>query len=161
VRFGFPAILLSTLLFTACNSGPSPRLIGSAAPDFTVQDSERRVSLHEFKGKPVVLNFWASYCLPCIKEMPSLARLQQEMGSKITVLAVSVDEDEAKYHKFLHDHDIKLLTVWDRAKKSSDLYGTVMFPETYLIDSSGRVRRKIVGQDNFTSPDIVEFLNKL
>jgi len=161
VRLAFPATLLSALLFTACNSGPTPRLIGSPAPDFTVRDSERTVSLHEFKGKPVVLNFWASYCLPCIKEMPSLARLQQEMGSKVTILAISVDEEEANYRKFLRDHDIKLLTVWDPAKKSSELYGTVMFPETYVIDSSGRVRRKIVGQENFTSPDIIEYLNKL
>ena len=83
------------------------------------------------------------------------------MGSKVTILAISVDEEEANYRKFLRDHDIKLLTVWDPAKKSSELYGTVMFPETYVIDSSGRVRRKIVGQENFTSPDIIEYLNKL
>ena len=73
--------------------------------------------------------------------MPSLTRLQQQMGSKITVLAVSVDEEEAKYHKFLKDHDIHLLTVWDSQKKSMELYGTVLLPETYIIDAAGRVRR--------------------
>jgi len=126
-----------------------------------VRDSQRTVSLHDLKGKPIILNFWASYCLPCIKEMPSLAQLQQDMGSKITVLAVSVDEEEAAYHKFLRDHNINLLTVWDPQKKSSELYGTVMYPETYVIDSAGRVRRKIVGQENFTSSGFVDYLNSL
>jgi len=126
-----------------------------------VRDSQRTVSLHDLKGKPIILNFWASYCLPCIKEMPSLAQLQQDMGSKITVLAVSVDEEEAAYHKFLRDHKINLLTVWDPQKKSSELYGTVMYPETYVIDSAGRVRRKIVGQENFTSSGFVDYLNSL
>jgi peroxiredoxin len=161
VRFLFPAILLSTLLVIACNTGPQPRLIGSAAPDFTVKDAERTVSLHDFKGKTVVLNFWASYCAPCIKEMPSLTQLQQEMGSKITVLAVSIDEDEAKYQKFLRDHDIHLLTVRDPTRKSMDLYGTVQIPETYIIDAAGRVRRKMWNAVDFTSPDVIEYLEKL
>jgi cytochrome c biogenesis protein CcmG, thiol:disulfide interchange protein DsbE len=161
VRITGPAILLLCLLFAGCQYNPQPRWIGSAAPDFTVQDSERSVSLHQLKGKPVILNFWASYCLPCIREMPSLTQLQQDMGAKITVLAVSVDEDETAYRRFLRDHEIHLLTVWDPQKKSSALYGTVMFPETYVIDSQGMVRRKIVGQENFTSPDFIEYLNKL
>lgn len=161
MRITGPAIVLVSVLLAGCQSNPEPRWIGSAAPDFTVQDSHRTVSLHQLKGKPVILNFWASYCLPCIKEMPSLTQLQQDMGSKITVLAVSVDEDENAYRRFLQDHDIRLLTVWDPQKKSSTLYGTVMFPETYVIDSSGMVRRKIVGQEDFTSPDFIEYLNKL
>lgn len=150
-----------SLLFTGCSTTPHPRLIGSPAPDFTVKDSDRTVSLHDFKGKPVVLNFWFSSCPPCIVEMPSLTRLQQQMGSKITVLAVSVDEDEAKYHKFLRDHNINLLTVWDPGKKSSDLYGTVQFPETYIIDAAGRVRRKMWNSVDFTGRDVIEYLNQL
>ena len=136
-------------------------MIGSQAPDFTVRDSERTVSLHDLKGKPIVLNFWASYCAPCIKEMPSLTELQEQMGPKITVLAVSVDEEEAKYHKFLKDHNIHLLTVWDSRKKSMELYGTVLIPETYIIDAAGRVRRKLVSNADFTNPELIEYLNKL
>lgn len=77
------------------------------------------------------------------------------------MLAVSVDEEEAAYRRFLLDHNIHLLTVWDPQKKSSELFGTVMYPETYIIDSSGMVRRKIVGQENFTSPEFINYLNKL
>ena len=161
MRLAFPAILVSMLLLGSCNTDPHPRLIGSTAPDFTIKDSDRTVSLHDLRGKPVVLNFWASYCVPCIKEMPSLVELQQEMGSKITVLAVSVDEDQAKYHKFLRDHNINLLTVWDPEKKSSDLYGTVQFPETYIIDAAGRVRRKMWNAVDFANPDVIDYLSKL
>jgi peroxiredoxin len=93
--------------------------------------------------------------------MPSLTQLQRRMGANLTILAVSVDEDQNAYHKFLRDHQIDLLTVWDRAKKTPELYGTVQFPETYIIDSSGIVRRKIVNAADFTSPEIVNYLNHL
>ncbi|MGC1961561.1 MAG: TlpA disulfide reductase family protein, partial [Candidatus Sulfotelmatobacter sp.] len=67
-----------------------------AAPDFTVRDSERTVRLSQFKGQVVVLNFWATWCPPCIEEMPSLVQMQERMKSKgVTVLAVSVDVDES------------------------------------------------------------------
>jgi cytochrome c biogenesis protein CcmG/thiol:disulfide interchange protein DsbE len=161
VKLSIVALLLLAILIGGCDRGSKPRLIGDPAPDFTVRDSDRTVALHDLKGKPVVLNFWASYCIPCIQEMPSLTQLQRRMGSNITILAVSVDEDSNAYHKFLRDHQIDLLTVWDPAKKSSDLYGTVLFPETYIIDASGRVRRKIVGREDFTSPDIVDYLKQL
>lgn len=155
------SILMLGLLLCGCSTSPQPRLIGSAAPDFTIKDSDRTVSLHDLKGKPIVLNFWASYCAPCIVEMPSLVKLQQAMGSKITVLAVSIDEEEARYHKFLRDHGINILTAWDPEKKTSTLYGTALIPETYVIDSSGRVRRKLVNSHDFTNPELVEYLSKL
>lgn len=154
-------ILALCALLAGCHTNPQPRWIGAAAPDFTVQDSEHRVSLHQLKGKPIILNFWASYCVPCIKEMPSLTELQLEMGNRITVLAVSVDEEEANYRRFLLDHNIHLLTVWDAQKKSSELYGTVMYPETYIIDSSGMVRRKVVGPEDFTNPAFMDYLSHL
>ena len=83
------------------------------------------------------------------------------MGAKLTVLAVSVDEEEAKYHQLLRDHNLHLLTVWDSQKKSMGLYGTVLIPETYIIDAEGRVRRKLVSNADFTNPELIEFLNKL
>ena len=71
------------------------------------------------------------------------------------------DEDERKYHKFLRDYSIDFLTVWDPAKKSSDLYGTTGQPETFIIDPSGKIRRKFVGPVNWTSREIIEYLQKL
>jgi cytochrome c biogenesis protein CcmG/thiol:disulfide interchange protein DsbE len=160
-------VLISVLLAIAlagcvgCNDQPKLRLIGSVAPDFTVKDSDRTVNLRDFRGKIVILNFWTSWCEPCIIEMPSLSRLQKEMGSKVTVLAVSTDDDPTAYHRFLRQYNIDFLTVNDPAKQSSDLYGTTGQPETFIIDPSGKLRRKFIGPVNWTSPEIVEYLQKL
>jgi peroxiredoxin len=162
VNLRIAALVLLALLVAGCDRGSKPRLIGDPAPDFTLKDdSNRTVSMHELKGKPVVLNIWASYCVPCIQEMPSLTQLQRRMGANITILAVSVDEDQSAYRKFLRDHEIDLLTAWDPDKKTPKLYGTEQWPETYIIDSSGTVRRKIVNSADFTSPEIVNYLKHL
>ena len=88
--------------------------------------------------------------------------MQQRMKSKgITVLAVSVDVDENKYRRFLRDHNINLLSVRDADQKSNNLYGTFKFPETYVIDRKGVVRRKLFGAVDWTEPDVIEYLGKL
>jgi cytochrome c biogenesis protein CcmG, thiol:disulfide interchange protein DsbE len=136
--------------------------VGSPAPDFTIQDPERSVSLNQFKGQVLVLNFWATWCPPCIEEMPSLVQMQQRMKSKgITVLAVSIDVDENAYHEFLKQHGVNLLTVRDPDQKAANLYGSFRWPETYVIDRSGVVRRKFIGPVDWTEPDVLDFLNKL
>lgn len=157
-------ILLSLIVLvgTGCYRGSRPPRIGSAAPDFTVQDADRKVSLNELKGKIVVLNFWATWCPPCIEEMPSLVRMQQQLRPKgVEVLAISIDVDEAAYHKFLKEHGVDLLTVRDPDQKSSTLYGSYKWPETYIIDRDGILRRKFVGPVDWNTPEITDFLNKL
>jgi len=94
--------------------------------------------------------------------MPSLVQLQQRMKDKgVTVVAVSVDVDNDAYHKFLVDHKIDLLTVRDPDQKANNLYGTFKFPETYIIDRNGIVRRKFIGAVDWSQPEIVDFLTKL
>jgi cytochrome c biogenesis protein CcmG/thiol:disulfide interchange protein DsbE len=133
-----------------------------AAPDFTVRDSDRTVTLSQFRGQVVVLNFWATWCLPCIEEMPSLVEMQQRMKSKgVTVLAVSVDADANNYRRFLRDHNVSLLSVRDADQKSNELYGTFKFPETYIIDRNGVVRRKFIGAVDWTEPEVIDFLGRL
>jgi cytochrome c biogenesis protein CcmG/thiol:disulfide interchange protein DsbE len=155
-------IIIIIFLLSGCYGGSRPPRVGSAAPDFTVHDSERTVGLSQFKGQVLVLNFWATWCPPCIEEMPSLVRMQQRMQSKaVTVLAVSVDVDESNYRRFLQDHNVNLLTVRDPDQKTNSLYGTFKFPETYIIDRNGVVRRKFIGAVDWTSPDVIDFLSKL
>lgn len=149
-------------LLTGCYSGSRPPRIGTAAPDFTVKDADRSVTLSQFRGKIVVLNFWATWCPPCVDEMPSLVKLQQKLKDKgVVVLGVSVDEDGAAYNQFLKDHGIDFLTVRDPSQKSNDLYGTFKFPETYIIDRKGMMRRKFIGEVDWSDPEIVDFLSKL
>ena len=152
--------MISLLLLSACNSGRPPR-IGETAPDFTVADGGRNVTLSQFRGKPVVLNFWASWCAPCVAEMPALVQMQKQLGDKALVLAVSVDSDENAYKQFIRDHNIDLLTVRDGKQVSNGLYGTFKFPETYIIDKNGRIVRKFIGEQDWTSPEIVDYVSKL
>jgi len=153
---------VTLFLLTGCYSGSRPPHIGTPAPDFTVKDSDRSVTLTEFRGKIVVLNFWATWCPPCVDEMPSLEQLQQKMKNKgVVVLGVSVDEDSSAYHQFLKEHNIDFLTVRDPSQKSNDLYGTFKFPETYIIDRNGILRRKFIGEVDWSEPEIVDFLGKL
>ncbi len=163
LRFaGAIAPVFSLLFLSGCYSGTRPPRVGSAAPQFTVRDSDRTVTLSQFKGQVLVLNFWATWCPPCVEEMPSLVQMQARMKAKgVTVLAISVDVDESNYRRFLKDHNVDLLTVRDPDQKTAGLYGTFKFPETYIIDRNGVMRRKMIGAVDWTEPEIVDFLGKL
>lgn len=163
------AILLA-VSFTACYHGSKPPSIGVAAPDFTIQDSDRSVTLSEYRGKIVVLNFWASWCPPCVEEMPSLVQLQKQLqGRDVIVLGISVDEDAGDYHKFLKDHGIDFLTVREGGNKTdtgvvspiANKYGTFKIPETYIVDRNGIIRRKFIGPVDWRQPEVVEYLSRL
>lgn len=163
-RIPLSALLLIGLLspLIGCYSGGHPTRIGSNAPDFTVQDADHSVSLSQFRGKVVVLNFWATWCPPCIEETPSLVKMQTHLKDKgVVVLAVSIDADNAEYHRFLKSYNVNLVTVRDEARKASSLYGTFGWPESYVIDRNGVLRRKFIGAVDWTSPEIVEYLSKL
>ena len=152
--------LLAALI--GCYSGSHPARIGSNAPDFSVQDSDHKVTLSQFRGQVVVLNFWATWCPPCVEETPSLVRMTSRLKDKgVIVLAVSIDADDAAYHKFLKEYNVNMVTVRDEAKKAASLYGTFGWPETYVIDRNGVIRRKFIGPVDWTSPEISDYLSKL
>ena len=146
------------LALAGCYSNSRPSRIGSNAPDFTVEN----VTLSGLHGQIVVLNFWATWCAPCVEEVPSLVEMQRRMkGKGVTVLAVSVDADEGAYQRFVKNHNVNLLTVRDPDQKSNSLYGTSVFPETFIIDRNGVVRRKFIGAVDWTEPEITDYLSKL
>jgi cytochrome c biogenesis protein CcmG, thiol:disulfide interchange protein DsbE len=161
-RSALPIVIGLIAVFSGCYSGSHPGRIGSNAPDFTVKDSDHTVTLSQFRGQVVVLNFWATWCPPCIEETPALVRMQSLMKSKgVTVLAVSIDADDAAYHKFLKDYNVNMVTVRDESRKASNLYGTFGWPESYIIDRNGVIRRKFIGAVDWTSPEITDYLSKL
>ena len=139
-----------------------PSVAGSRAPDFSFELSGNPSRLVELHGKLVVLNFWATWCPPCVAEMASLNRLHRQLGPRGgIVLGVSVDEDGAAYEKFLRDQQIGFPTYRDPSKKISGRYGTFMYPETYIIDRSGRIARKIIGPQNWDSSEMLSYLEPL
>jgi cytochrome c biogenesis protein CcmG, thiol:disulfide interchange protein DsbE len=155
--------VLTAALVYAIYSGIHQRVViaGESAPDFTLtSDSGRAVSLNNFGGKVLLLNFWASWCPPCVEETPSLSELAKEFGPKgLVVLAVSVDEKENAYRAFLQRFRPDFLTVRD--SKLHEEYGTFIYPETYIIGSDGRVLRKVAEGADWMDPQMTQYIASL
>jgi peroxiredoxin len=136
--------------------------VGSAAKEFSVRDSDHQVSLNQFRGQVVVLNFWATWCPPCMQELPSMMEMQNQLRSRgVVVLGVSIDVDDDAYHRFLKQRGVNFVTVRDPEQKVAGMYGTSGWPESYIIDRQGVLRRKVVGPINWGSPEVMRFLTKL
>ncbi len=137
-------------------------IAGKTAENFTADIAGKTEQLSDFKGKVVVLNFWATWCPPCVSEAPSMVRLQQYIASRNgVILGGSIDEDPAAYDKFLKDHSINFLTFRDPSKKISLDYGTSIIPETYIIDRHGKIARKIIGEQQWDSPEMLAYFDAL
>jgi len=148
------------LLIAGCDRGQHPEQVNKVAPSFSISDGAASADLSKLRGKVVLLNFWASWCAPCIEEIPSLEELQRRMP-EVSVVAISTDEDQTAYKRFLSEHHVSLHTVWDGKQSVNPLYGTYRYPETYVIDRNGMLRRKFIGPQTWTSPEIMEYLAKL
>jgi cytochrome c biogenesis protein CcmG/thiol:disulfide interchange protein DsbE len=158
----FSSVMVALVFVAGCYSGSRPQHIGNVARDFSLQDSDRKVSLSQFRGQVVILNFWATWCPPCVEELPSLMSLQaRTQGKGVVVLGVSIDGDGDAYHRFLRQHGVNFLTVRDPEQRISGMYGTSGWPESYVIDRQGVMRRKFVGPVDWNSPEVMQFLSKL
>ena len=152
--------LLVLALATACDRGAAPVNADRVAPDFTVNDGENSIHLANYRGKVVLLNLWWSQCPPCIQETPALIQLHHDRPD-IAILAVSIDEDPGSYRRFLTRFHVDLNTVRDPDQKVAKLYGTDGWPETYIIDRKGVIRRKIVGDPGWSNAEMRTYLNSL
>lgn len=159
IRSGILLLALCSLA-TSCDRGDHPARIGAAAPQFSLADESRSIELSQLRGHTIVLNLWATWCIPCVAELPSLLALQHRFP-QLTVLAISQDDDPSTYRQFLLDNHVDFLTLRDPSARIPHLYGTVKIPETYIIDRNGVLRRKFVNAQNWTNPEIIDYLTKL
>ncbi len=136
---------------------------GDTAPHFSIRtDAGRTIGTPDFPGKVLILNFWASWCAPCVEEMPSLDVLQKRFsGQGVTVLGISIDKDANAYHQFL----ARTPVGFETARQTADLinvdYGTLQVPETYIIDRSGKVLKKIVGKEIWSDERVINYVQSL
>ncbi|MEN6532756.1 MAG: TlpA disulfide reductase family protein [Bryobacteraceae bacterium] len=137
--------------------------VGDTAPDFTVStEGGRTVTRSNFGGKLLVLNFWATWCPPCIEELPSLDEFQRRLAADgVVVLGVSVDRSETAYRQFLQKARVSFLTARDPSASISASYGTFRYPETYIIDGSGKVVLKHIGPQNWADERFVREIRSL
>jgi peroxiredoxin len=143
---------------------------GDRAPNFTIlTDSGKQISPRDFGGKVLVLNFWASWCGPCVQEAPSLSEFQKQLASSgVVVLGISVDRREDLYKTFTKRFQLPFPTARDPEENISAMYGTAKFPESYIIDRNGKVVRKYAGLPErngqaipWTDPELVGYVKSL
>lgn len=165
-------VVLAALAVVLLFAMPSYRqgeasMAGKTAQDFAVDIAGKPGHLSDFKGKVVVLNFWATWCPPCVEETPGLNHLQKYIEArKGVVLGVAADEDPAAYDKFLRDQGVIFPTYRDPSTKDNhspiaQTYGTSMYPETYVIDRQGKIARKIIGFQQWDSPEMLAYFDAL
>jgi cytochrome c biogenesis protein CcmG, thiol:disulfide interchange protein DsbE len=135
---------------------------GGAAPAFAITtDQGRRVTPTSFGGKVLVLNFWATWCSPCVQEIPSLNEFQKRFAnSGVVVVAVSIDKNAQKYQRFLDRIHVSFGTARDPGADISSEYGTFQYPESYII-KDGRIVRKFDNAADWTSDDITQYVESL
>jgi cytochrome c biogenesis protein CcmG/thiol:disulfide interchange protein DsbE len=139
-----------------------PSVAGHTAPPFAFTLDGRPTNLSAYRGKIVVLNFWATWCPPCVDETPALEQMYSDLRPLgVTVLGVSVDDDSQAYHKFLVDEHINYPTYRDADKKIPLSYGTSMYPETYIIGRDGKIERKLIGEQPWDSPQMLSYFRAI
>lgn len=131
---------------------------GDRSPSFRVTTaSGSTVTQTAFGGELLLLNFWATWCPPCIEEMPSLEQFHRSYREKgVVVLGVNVDESEQTYQRFVRRAGITFENTFDPDAELGASFGTFRYPETYLINRRGEVLEKFVGAELWTSPQTVE-----
>lgn len=133
------------------------------APDFTLKDLKgNQVTLKNFKGRVVFLNFWATWCPPCRREMPSMERLYKQLKDRdFTMLAVDMQESEKRVRAFISEFSLSFPVLLDLNGDISSLYGIVGLPTTYIIDREGKIIGKAVGPRDWSSQESKQLFQSL
>jgi peroxiredoxin len=141
----------------------SDNIIKSKAPDFTLKDlNGKTVSLAAFKGKVVLLNFWATWCPPCRAEMPALNKLHHMLKPRgLEVIAVSTDRSINDIKDFLESHKVDFTVLFDADRNAAKQYRVFSMPTTFLISRSGIIVEKFYGEYDWTEPETKGKIEKL
>jgi len=133
------------------------------APNFTLEDlSGKPLSIKDFRGKIVFLNFWATWCVPCREEMPLMEILHREYKDQgMEMVAVNFREDKKEVWKFFDELGLSFKSLMDSGGDVSDKYGAWSLPLTYIIDRKGEFVGKTVGDRKWDSEDAREFFREL
>jgi peroxiredoxin len=145
-------------------SGKSRINKGVPAPEFTLPGLDgNMVSLADYKGKVVLLNIWATWCPPCVAEMPSMEKLYQELKDEdFEILAVSIDVTGSEIvAPFMKKHKLSFPALTDTQGTIKDLYQTTGVPESFIIDKDGMIAEKVIGPREWATPDVINYFRNL
>jgi peroxiredoxin len=156
------------ILFSLKQNNPfltySPLKTGRSAPDFTFPGVDgKMVGLSDYRGKVVLVNIWATWCPPCVDEMPSMERLYKELkGENFEILAVSLDAFGTKaVAPFMKKYNLSFPALMDPNGSIQTLYQTTGIPESFIVDQEGILIKKIIGARDWATPEIIGFFRDL
>ncbi len=130
-------------------------LTGASAPGFSLQTMDgKTVQFTQYRGKPVLINFWATWCGPCEEEMPLIQKAADDYGQKLVILGINDDEAIDQVRPFVQQHHLSFNILMDPGAKVTDLYQVRGFPTTYFVDANGKIQAIQIGQMS------AEILNK-
>jgi len=138
--------------------------IGQLAPDFTYPDlSGKNVSLSDYRGNVILVNIWATWCPPCIAEVPSMEALYKKLkGDHFEILAISIDQQEQTFvSSFVKKHNLNFPVLLDPRGTIGMSYQTTGVPESFIIDKNGVLVKKIIGAIDWASPEVIAFFDGL
>jgi cytochrome c biogenesis protein CcmG, thiol:disulfide interchange protein DsbE len=157
------ALLLLAIALAAPAAAQELKPSSGAAPALKLADLEgRRHDLAAYRGKVVLINFWATWCEPCRDEMPSLERLRASLeGRPFAVLAVNLAEPEPRIRKFLEAMPVRFAVLLDRDTQAARAWQAKILPATYILGPDGAIRYRHLGELDWSKPEVREQILKL
>jgi peroxiredoxin len=161
--------LLSVLLFTSLlfaepqTPWEQDELTGFPAPDLALPDMKgKMISLSDFKGKVVLLNFWTTWCPPCREEIPFLNTLSEKYkGKDFVLIGISTDISDKMLEDFLKKNPVRFLVLHDAESKIARKYKAYSLPTSYLIDRNGKIIERFLGSYDWSEKGLMEKINRL
>lgn len=141
------------------------RMEQHGVPDFTLQRLDGSpLTLSQYTGQIIIVNFWASWCNPCVQEFPSLMKLVEHFKGEVVVIAVSTDENQEDIEAFTKAFGLPrpgFEIVWDKDKTMMEKYGIEKIPESFLVDGERKLIRKVLGIEDWYSEDALAYFRSL
>lgn len=154
------AVCCFLFLISACAPPPPKAVVGQPAPDFTLLDTKGQTwTLSDLKGKVVFINFWATWCPPCIEEMPAMQKVHAFMPrDRFIMLTILNNDQPALADSFLARIGATFPVLIDPQNQTASQYGLTGVPETYIIDKQGVLREKFIGGVRWDAPEAMQML---
>ena len=158
---GVSALVAYMLLSGFASTAPVRE--GSPAPNFIVKDQDgREVSLSQFRGSVVFLSFWRTDCVPCAEEMPDMETVTRLFkGRKFQMMPISLDVDATEVTRFYREYNLTMPAYLDPGRNVASKFDILGTPETFLIDSEGKVAKYYLGPQPWSSPQMIGALEKM
>lgn len=167
IAFSVAVIAAGAVWIRSLEPPPSPAgslAFLSAAPELPIFDrAGKKTDISEEKGRLLIVHFWATYCPPCIEELPALSKFWESYRERkdIRLYAISVDKDWKTIDKFLAKHPNGLPMYHDPAAATAKRFGTGQYPETYIVNASGRVLFRVQGAVSWEDPEVRKRIEQL